>query len=201
VAVTVDIPDHDRLGHELPPMDGGVRIGDSELSPEVVDRQESVVEEAFGSRRKVPIIDRVGNQDGPGIGRHSQSMSQPPRSASLPSARRHCRPLAACGMGPSVLSRLQWEAPHEAGGREGPWATVALGRRSVARQLSTFAGTKLLLRGQALEIGLGHDANQRARRARSRPTTWRSLPNSTSDRAFARTVRGSRRLPFLRSRA
>ena len=94
MAVTVDIPDHDRLSHDLPPMDGGIRIGDSELSAEVVDREESVVEETFGSHRKVPIIDWVGNQDGSRIVRHSESMSQPPRSAGLRSARRDCSGIA-----------------------------------------------------------------------------------------------------------
>jgi len=71
VAVTVDVPDHDRLGDDLPPMDRGVRIRDRELSPEVVDQQESVVEETFGSHRKVPVIDWVGYQDGSQMVRHA----------------------------------------------------------------------------------------------------------------------------------
>ena len=56
-------------------MDRSIGIAGPELTPKVIDLHESCVQEPFRNGREIPIINRVGDEDGPAITLHRIRMT------------------------------------------------------------------------------------------------------------------------------
>jgi hypothetical protein len=63
VAVSVDVPDEDRLGDKLANVDHGSRVHGPQTTLELRDRGCTMVEEGLGERREDAVVSRIDHQD------------------------------------------------------------------------------------------------------------------------------------------
>lgn len=63
MAVSVDVPDENRLGDKLSDMDHGSRVDGPQTTLELRDRSGTMVEESLGERGEDAVVSRIDHQD------------------------------------------------------------------------------------------------------------------------------------------
>ena len=63
MAVSVDVPDENRLGDKLPDVDYGSGVDRPQTTLQLRDRRGTMVEEGLGERGEDAVVSRIDHQD------------------------------------------------------------------------------------------------------------------------------------------